>query len=66
MQDRRAGGDSRHRVRLLQDRVLGRNSIPFAEMLEIDYGYVAGWSLWHDVRLLLRTVPVVLRQRGAN
>lgn len=46
--------------------VLGRTSIPFDEMLEVDYAYVAGWSLWHDIQLLLRTFPVVLRRRGVN
>jgi exopolysaccharide biosynthesis polyprenyl glycosylphosphotransferase len=46
--------------------VLGRNDIPFQEMLEVDYAYVTSWSLWHDLKLLVRTVPVVLRRRGAN
>ena len=46
--------------------VLGRNNIPFREMLEVDYAYIASWSLWRDARLLLRTVPAVLRRRGAN
>lgn len=46
--------------------VLGRNNMPFQEMLQVDYAYVAGWSLWHDIKLLLQTVPAVLRRRGAN
>jgi exopolysaccharide biosynthesis polyprenyl glycosylphosphotransferase len=46
--------------------VLGRTNIPFEEMLKLDYLYVTNWSLWQDVRLLLRTVPAVLRQRGVN
>jgi len=46
--------------------VLGRTSIPFEEMVELDYRYVTNWSLWTDVRLLLRTLPVVLARRGAN
>jgi exopolysaccharide biosynthesis polyprenyl glycosylphosphotransferase len=46
--------------------VLGRNNIPFREMMEIDYAYVAGWSLLLDLKILLRTIPVVLRRRGAN
>jgi lipopolysaccharide/colanic/teichoic acid biosynthesis glycosyltransferase len=32
--------------------------------VKIDYLYVAGWSLWGDVKVLLRTVPYVLRRRG--
>ena len=41
--------------------VLGRDDIPFAEMVRLDYLYVIGWSLWKDVRLVLGTVPVLLR-----
>jgi exopolysaccharide biosynthesis polyprenyl glycosylphosphotransferase len=46
--------------------VLGRNNIPFREMIEIDYAYVTNWSMWHDLKLLAKTVPVVLMRRGAN
>ena len=46
--------------------VLGRTSIPFEEMVKLDYLYVTNWSLWADVRLILRTVPAVFTQRGAN
>jgi exopolysaccharide biosynthesis polyprenyl glycosylphosphotransferase len=46
--------------------VLGRTSIPFTEMVKLDYVYVTNWSLWTDVRLILRTIPVVLTRRGAN
>jgi exopolysaccharide biosynthesis polyprenyl glycosylphosphotransferase len=38
--------------------------VPLAEMVKIDYLYVAGWSLWSDVKLLLRTVPYMLARRG--
>jgi len=43
---------------------MGRTEIPFQEMVKLDYRYLANWSLWNDVKLLLRTVPVVLRARG--
>jgi exopolysaccharide biosynthesis polyprenyl glycosylphosphotransferase len=46
--------------------VLGRNSIPFREMVEIDYAYVTSWTFWGDVKLLAKTVPVVLTRRGSN
>jgi exopolysaccharide biosynthesis polyprenyl glycosylphosphotransferase len=46
--------------------VLGRTSVPFDEMIRLDYVYVTNWSLWTDVRLMLRTLPAVLRRRGAN
>ncbi len=44
--------------------VLGRTAIPFQEMIKLDYLYVAEWSLWNDIKLMLRTVPVILRARG--
>jgi exopolysaccharide biosynthesis polyprenyl glycosylphosphotransferase len=42
---------------------LGRHVIPFREMLTLDYLYAAEWSLWHDVKLLVRTVQALLRSR---
>jgi exopolysaccharide biosynthesis polyprenyl glycosylphosphotransferase len=46
--------------------ILGRTRIPFEEMIKLDYLYVTNWSLWGDVRLLLRTIPAVVMRRGAN
>nr|MBA3300759.1 sugar transferase [Thermoleophilaceae bacterium] len=45
--------------------VMGRTAIPFSEMVELDYLYVADWSLWNDVKLMMRTMPVVLYRRGS-
>jgi lipopolysaccharide/colanic/teichoic acid biosynthesis glycosyltransferase len=45
--------------------VLGRDSIPFAEMVRLDYFYVTGWSLWNDIRLLLQTVPMLRKGERA-
>lgn len=41
-----------------------RTAIPFDEMIRLDYQYVAQWSLWNDVKLLLRTAPVILSGKG--
>jgi lipopolysaccharide/colanic/teichoic acid biosynthesis glycosyltransferase len=38
--------------------------VPLSEMVEIDQRYIARWSLWSDVKILLRTVPHVLGRRG--
>jgi lipopolysaccharide/colanic/teichoic acid biosynthesis glycosyltransferase len=46
--------------------VLGRNDIPFDEMVKLDYVYVTNWSLWWDMKILFQTVPVVLARRGAS
>jgi lipopolysaccharide/colanic/teichoic acid biosynthesis glycosyltransferase len=68
--DRGVQGWARHRLDLVPGltgywQVLGRTTIPFREMIEIDYAYVTNWSLWLDLKLLIRTVPAVLRRRGA-
>jgi exopolysaccharide biosynthesis polyprenyl glycosylphosphotransferase len=46
--------------------VLGRTRIPFEEMVKLDYLYVMNWSLWEDVRLMLKTLPVVIGGHGSN
>jgi lipopolysaccharide/colanic/teichoic acid biosynthesis glycosyltransferase len=43
--------------------ILG-SRVPMREMIGIDYLYVANWSLWQDIKLLLNTVRHVLR--GGN
>jgi exopolysaccharide biosynthesis polyprenyl glycosylphosphotransferase len=43
----------------------GRSEIPFDEMVTLDYLYVTNWSLWGDVKLLMRTASAVLRGGGA-
>jgi exopolysaccharide biosynthesis polyprenyl glycosylphosphotransferase len=45
--------------------ILGRNDIPFDEMVKLDYVYVTNWSLWWDIKILLRTIPTVLGRKGA-
>ncbi|MGH2745043.1 MAG: sugar transferase [Thermoleophilaceae bacterium] len=45
--------------------VLGRNDMPFEEMVKLDYIYVTNWSLWWDFKILCQTIPVVLSRRGA-
>jgi lipopolysaccharide/colanic/teichoic acid biosynthesis glycosyltransferase len=45
--------------------VRGRNDLSFEEMMMLDRGYVADRSLTGDLRLLLQTVPVVLRAQRA-
>ena len=45
--------------------ILGSSArIPIDEMVKLDYLYVANWSLWGDIRLLLRTVPFVFGRKG--
>ena len=44
--------------------VLGSARIPLHEMVKLDYLYRANWSLWLDLKILIRTVPFVLARRG--
>jgi exopolysaccharide biosynthesis polyprenyl glycosylphosphotransferase len=41
--------------------ILGRNEIPFGEMVKLDYLYVTTWSLTNDLLLLVRTLPLVFK-----
>jgi exopolysaccharide biosynthesis polyprenyl glycosylphosphotransferase len=44
--------------------VLGSARIPLHEMVKLDYLYVANWSLWNDVKILLRTIAFVVGRKG--
>jgi exopolysaccharide biosynthesis polyprenyl glycosylphosphotransferase len=41
--------------------VSGRNRLPFEEMVRLDLFYIENWSLLLDLRIILRTLPVMLR-----
>lgn len=45
--------------------VAGRSLLPFEEMVHLDIYYIENWSLWLDLKILLRTLPVVLLGTGA-
>lgn len=44
--------------------VAGRNSVSYPERVRRELEYVERWSLWLDLAILVRTVPVVLRKSG--
>lgn len=46
--------------------VSGRSDTTFDEYKRLDLYYVDNWSLAHDLRIVVRTVSVVLAQRGAR
>ncbi len=45
--------------------VSGRNLLTFEEMVRLDIYYIENWSLWLDLKILLKTIPVVVLMRGA-
>jgi lipopolysaccharide/colanic/teichoic acid biosynthesis glycosyltransferase len=46
--------------------VTARANCTYGEALDMDVAYVRSWSLWLDLRLLLRTPLQVLRQRAST
>ncbi|HEV7452264.1 MAG TPA: sugar transferase [Pseudonocardiaceae bacterium] len=46
--------------------VSGRSTMGTLEMLELDLVYVRSWSFWSDLKILMRTVPTLLRGHGAR
>jgi exopolysaccharide biosynthesis polyprenyl glycosylphosphotransferase len=44
--------------------ILGPSRVPLGEMVAIDYLYVANWSLWNDIKIILRTISYVVNFRG--
>ena len=64
-EDSRIQGWHRRRLQLTPGmtghwQILGSARIPLDDMMKIDYLYVTNWSIWSDVKILLRTVPYVL------
>jgi exopolysaccharide biosynthesis polyprenyl glycosylphosphotransferase len=65
--------DLRHRKRLDMKpgitglwQVSGRNRLTFEEMVRIDLYYIENWSLWLDLKIILLTLPAILRGDGAR
>ena len=46
--------------------VSGRNRLMFDEMVRIDLYYIENWSLWLDLKIILLTLPAILRGDGAR
>lgn len=46
--------------------VSGRSNSSFADYLRYDLYYVDNWSLWRDLAIVAKTIPVVLSRRGAS
>lgn len=44
--------------------VSGRSSVPFNEMVKLDLYYIEHWSLLLDLKIMLRTIPVMLFGSG--
>jgi lipopolysaccharide/colanic/teichoic acid biosynthesis glycosyltransferase len=68
-EDRMITGWHRRRLHVMPGvtgpwQILGPTLVPLDEMTKIDYLYGANWSLWGDVKILLRTAQHVVARRG--
>ncbi len=46
--------------------VSGRNRLSYARRVELDMEYVSNWSLWLDIKILLKTVRAVITGEGSR
>jgi exopolysaccharide biosynthesis polyprenyl glycosylphosphotransferase len=46
--------------------ISGRNNVSFDRWMQMDHEYIENWSLWLDLKILLKTLPAVLTSRGAS
>jgi exopolysaccharide biosynthesis polyprenyl glycosylphosphotransferase len=45
--------------------VSGRSELGFDELVRLDFLYLERWSVFLDLSIMLKTIPAVLRRRGA-
>ena len=45
--------------------VSGRSDVSYKERVMLDMNYIRNYSIWLDLHLLYRTIPVVLKGHGA-
>ncbi len=45
--------------------VSGRNDVSYARRVAMDVRYVLTWSPWLDIKIMLRTLPVMIQRKGA-
>jgi len=45
--------------------VSGRSETSYDRRVQLDVWYVRNWSVWHDIIIMLKTIPALLLRRGA-
>jgi lipopolysaccharide/colanic/teichoic acid biosynthesis glycosyltransferase len=46
--------------------VKGRSRVTFCEWMRMDVNYIRRRTFWHDLKILMGTIPAVLLRRGAR
>lgn len=46
--------------------VSGRSNLSFHERIELEQFYAQNWSFWLDIKILFKTLAVVIRRQGAK
>ncbi len=46
--------------------VNGRNNVDFDDWMRLDLKYIDNWSLWLDTKILVKTIPAVVKGDGAS
>lgn len=44
--------------------VSGRNSVSFVEWMKMDLDYIDNWSVWLDMKIILKTIAVIFKADG--
>jgi lipopolysaccharide/colanic/teichoic acid biosynthesis glycosyltransferase len=45
--------------------VSGRSELDFDELVRLDFLYLENWSVFQDLSILLKTIPAVIKAKGA-
>ena len=45
--------------------ISGRSGLTFDDLVRLDFTYLENWSIWLDITIIAKTIPAVLRRRGA-
>lgn len=47
--------------------VSGRSNITdFEKVVELDLSYIKNWSIWLDIKIIFKTIAVVLKREGSK
>ncbi len=44
----------------------GRNHVDFEDWMKLDLQYIDNWSIWLDTKILVKTIPTVMKGDGAS